>query len=255
MTPRLRPAGQITFWAGLTPLERRLLLRRGLPRTVYRGDVILSGQQPNFTILRSSCWARLQMGNSSASRVVLDIAGPGDLLSALHTVDPVGPIWLGKTETIGVVLRRGRIVEIPREEIREILHKLPSIREHLIHRLSVQSHITARMHAVSRHSVEPRLAFLLVSLLYRYGEQRRGRSGAALAVPLSQPDLAGWIGASPASVARILQQWRSDGLVRTGHTTVTIVDVKRMIALAAMGGDSEQVPSWGSHSLNESLLF
>ncbi|MGW3353752.1 Crp/Fnr family transcriptional regulator [Nonomuraea rubra] len=220
---------------------------------VYRGEIILSGQQPNLMVLRSDCWVRLQTGNSDSWRVVLDIAGPGDLLSAIHAVNPASPVWLGKSEIVGVVLKRGHLLVVPQEKIRETINKLPALREHVIHRLSMQFHIAARMHAISRLGVEPRLAFLLVSLLYRYGEQRRLVSGAALAPPLSQPDLAAWIGASPASVARVLQQWRSDGLIRTGHSTVTLVDVKGMITLATVSTAGE-MPSWGSHSLDELLL-
>jgi CRP-like cAMP-binding protein len=255
VTPRLRPAGQISFWAGLASNEQRLLLRHSTPKTVYRGDVILSGQQSNLMILRTDCWVRLQLGKSDTSRVILDIAGPGDLLSALHTLNPASPVWLGKMNLLGVVLKKGQIMEVKRENILEIVHRLPVLRDHIAYRLSVQLCIVAQVHAMSRLNVEVRLALLLISLLYRYGEQRRHKSGTALAPPLSQPDLAGWIGASPASVARVLQQWRSDGLVRTRHSAVTIVDLKGMIALAASNGDSERVPSWGSsHSLHELLL-
>ncbi|WP_171074106.1 helix-turn-helix domain-containing protein [Nonomuraea basaltis] len=122
-----------------------------------------------------------------------------------------------------------------------------------MHRICVQLHIAGWIHAIAHLDIKTRLALLLLSLLYRYGERKSEEKGTVLALPLSQADMAGWIGVSTASVARILQEWKALGHVHIAHSTIIIVDVKKLIGLAAADDPSKAVPSWGSHTLDELL--
>ncbi|MEV4398303.1 Crp/Fnr family transcriptional regulator [Nonomuraea sp. NPDC049607] len=199
-------------------------------------------------ILRSGCWVRLEVENPGSTRAVLDIVGPDDLLSGLHATSPVSPVWLGQGKCIGTVLKRGKILEIPLHSVREIVDKKPSLRDHIAHRHSVQLHTATWIHAITHLAVETRVALLLISLLYRYGEHKPGEGEAALAPPLSQPDIAGWIGISTASVARVFKKWKDAGLIRISHSTVTIADIRGLFTLAASDAPSEMVPAWGTHN-------
>ncbi|MGW0485508.1 Crp/Fnr family transcriptional regulator [Nonomuraea sp. NPDC003214] len=247
MTPRVRRPAQITFWSNLSQLERALILRKSTRKNVYRGDIVMSNE-PAMIIMRAGCWVRLEVEKLGSTRAVLDIVGPDDLLSGLHATSPVSPVWLGQAKYIGTVLKRGKILEIPLHSVREIINKKPSLKDHIAHRHSVQLHMATWIHAITHLAVETRVALLLISLLYRYGENTPGEGGTVLAPPLSQPDIAGWIGASTASVARVFNKWKRAGLIRNSHTTVAIADVRGLFTLAASDAPSEVVPGWGIHS-------
>ncbi len=81
-----------------------------------------------------------------------------------------------------------------------------------------------------------RLARLLLELAQRCGETTG--QGVTLAVPLSQTDLASWVGVSRATVTRALRQWRERKLVSTrqGHMTIIDTAALRRISGGPVGG-------------------
>ncbi|MGW3350766.1 Crp/Fnr family transcriptional regulator [Nonomuraea rubra] len=231
---RLPPqrAGQANFWRHLSKLERDALTRVGTERSVEAGEAVPVRDEPGITVVTAGAWIRLQAGSARASRSIIDLAAPGDLVSALHPTDPTGPQWLGEMADIhGVVLARGRILDVAQEMIPIVLGDLPHIR-HLIRTIQAeQLHFARQLQAVRRLKADMRLSRLLLSLLYRFGERpMAGRN--VLAPPLSQADLAAWIGAGETSIGRILRQWRGDGIVSSGYSWISIEDRKTLRDLA-----------------------
>jgi hypothetical protein len=49
-----------------------------------------------------------------------------------------------------------------------------------------------------------------------------------LAPPLTQADLARWLGISDASTARIIQAWKREGLVATSYGAIAVVNVRNV---------------------------
>jgi len=68
-----------------------------------------------------------------------------------------------------------------------------------------------------------RLAARILELAERYGEPSDG--GVTIAMPLSQEELAAWVGASRASVAQALQSMRELGWLKTRRRQVIVCDV------------------------------
>ncbi|GAA2268384.1 hypothetical protein GCM10010149_06440 [Nonomuraea roseoviolacea subsp. roseoviolacea] len=228
----LRGAGQLNFWNRLSPLEREALERLGSRRRVYAGDTLAVPEGCSMTVLMSGCWIRLQTGRSAAARGIIDIAGPGDLCSAIHATHPDAPHWLG--ELTGIerrVLSRGHILEVAGEIVPVVLGDLPNVTRLIGVLQSEHLHFVVQLRAAARLDVEVRLARLLLHLLYRFGE-RALKHRNALAPPLSQADLAAWVGASDSSVARVLGHWRRDGLVDTGYSSLSILNPRRMRDIA-----------------------
>jgi CRP-like cAMP-binding protein len=231
---RLPPqrAGQVNFWRHLPKLERDALTRVGTERSVEAGEAVPVRDEPGITVVTAGAWIRLQAGSARASRSIIDLAAPGDLVSALHPTDPAGPQWLGEMADIhGAVLARGRILDVAQEMIPIVLGDLPHI-QNLIRTIQAeQLHFARQLQAVRRLKIDVRLSRLLLSLLHRFGE-RPVANRNVLAPPLSQADLAAWVGASETSIGRILRQWRDDGLVRSGYSWVSIEDRKSLRDLA-----------------------
>ncbi|WP_372500195.1 Crp/Fnr family transcriptional regulator [Sphaerisporangium perillae] len=243
---RRRP-GQSSFWNDLSPLQKRLLLKRGEVRTVQRRDVVLSDDTQNLIVLLSDCWVRLQVEAGPDDRVVIDLSGPGDLVSALHSIAPVQPMWVGRAGvTKAIALRGGRVLKIPTDDISRILERLPTLHKPIMSCVAMQLHMVMYMHAMNRLDVAPRLARLLLTLLYRFGEVESAKGhGILLAPPVSQPDLAAWIGASLASVNRVLRAWRSAGIVDTKYASISILDLKRLNEEAVTSSTPFWAAPWG----------
>jgi CRP-like cAMP-binding protein len=72
------------------------------------------------------------------------------------------------------------------------------------------------------HDVVGRLARRLVELCDRFGVH--GERGIEIELPLSQEELASWIGASREAVSKAFQLLRSLGIVETGRLRVTVLD-------------------------------
>ncbi|MFC4114181.1 Crp/Fnr family transcriptional regulator [Nonomuraea zeae] len=227
-----RRAGQLNFWSRLSDVERRALMRMGTERPVFTGDTLIAPCGPSMTILLAGCWVRLQAGSVPTSRCVIDMAAPGDLVNALCATTPESPQWLGQmAEIFGVVLTKGKVLEISGGVVQIVLGDLPNILNLIEHLQNDQLHFTRQMHASSRLDVGTRLARLLLNLLYRFGERPvAGRN--LLAPPLSQADLAAWVGASETSVGRVLRGWRADGLIHVGYSSLAILDPKAIRDLA-----------------------
>ncbi|MFI6396441.1 helix-turn-helix domain-containing protein [Nonomuraea sp. NPDC050540] len=177
-------------------------------------------------------WACLRAAQGGGHHSVVDVAGPGDLISPLHALTPEPPTWLGPTATIRAhMLTKGRILQIPREMIPGVTHA-PVLHRLLTHFSGQHQHALLHLHASSHLDVAARLARLLRQLWQRFGE-RRTPNGTALALPLSQADLASWIGASASAVARTLACWRAQHIIETGYSLIRILNPDALRTLAA----------------------
>ncbi|MEV0618025.1 helix-turn-helix domain-containing protein [Nonomuraea sp. NPDC050404] len=228
----LQRAGQINFWRHLSQLERDALARIGTERPVEAGEVVPVREERGITIVTTGSWIRLQAGRARASRSVIDLAAPGDLVSALHPTDPAGPPWLGEmAEIYGIVLTRGTILDVAQDMIPIVFGDLPHIQALIRTIQADQLHFARQLQAVRRLKIDVRLSRLLLGLLYRFGERPMAKRNV-LAAPLSQADLAAWTGSSETSVGRILKKWRCDGLVRSGYSWISVEDRKGLRDIA-----------------------
>jgi len=76
-----------------------------------------------------------------------------------------------------------------------------------------------------------RLATRLLELVERFGEPTE--RGVRIALPLTQDELAGWIGSSREAVARALQALRARGYVETRRRTIVVLDLDALRRRAA----------------------
>jgi CRP-like cAMP-binding protein len=69
-----------------------------------------------------------------------------------------------------------------------------------------------------------RVARRLVELVDRFGQP--AESGIRITLPLTQEELASWVGASREAVSKALRTLRADGYVRTQRRTITVIDIE-----------------------------
>ncbi len=73
------------------------------------------------------------------------------------------------------------------------------------------------------HDTTGRVAARLVEMAERFGEPTP--DGVRIALPFSQDELAGWIGASREAVSKALGVLRSAGAIRTSRMSVIVRDL------------------------------
>lgn len=148
---------------------------------------------------------------------VLAIRGPGDIVGELSVIG---------TETrsaTGVALERMDVVIIGAEAFRQILTERPTLT------LALLESVVARLRDADRKRIEfgtvatlGRVARRLLELGDRFGET----DGTAVVVrlPITQSELAGWVGASREAVVKALAVLRRLGYVETARREVRILD-------------------------------
>ena len=158
---------------------------------------------------------------------MLRLYGPGDLFG--------GEAILGdraRSESV-TALTSCRCLVTPAARFTELLARSPGIarafRDVMVQRLlAADQQVKARL-----DPPDARLAGALTDLAYRFGAG--APDGTPIPVYLSQEELASWIGTSRATVARMLNQLRRDGVIHTGYRNIVITDLG-LLAEIARGG-------------------
>lgn len=215
------------FLDALTPQDRESLRRAAATRAYPRGTALFHERQmPERVHLLQSGEVKLTCTLESGREIMLGIRGPGELLGELSALDgfprSAGAIALGDVEawTLGL------------GEWRRFLDGSPSAVHALLRTLSERLRESDRATIqFAEHDAVGRLAIRLLDLADRYGHV--AEAGVQIDLPLSQEEIASWIGASRESVAKALQTLRELGWVETGRRTIVLRDrpaIERRIA-------------------------
>jgi CRP-like cAMP-binding protein len=153
------------------------------------------------------------------AEVILAVRGPGALLGELAVID-------GQPRSASVrSLEDAEILTVGFQEFTAFLQGHPRMMWLLMRVL------TDRLRDADRKRIEfgvydtlNRVARRLVELADRFGEPTK--SGIRITLPLTQEELASWVGASREAVTKALRTLRVDGYVRTQRRTLTVIDIE-----------------------------
>jgi CRP-like cAMP-binding protein len=166
---------------------------------------------------------------SGGHYTLLSIHGPGDLVGehALfnNTSDTVGRNVRGITKGSAWLVRQ--------ERFRQILHDHPQGWQALARHLNGRAGAAEeRMCLMASEAVKRRLAVFLLQLLGRADAPPRSDQAQLVPLPLSQTEIAEWVGVSRETVERVLREWVCDGTVQTGRRSLLIRDIPRLEKIA-----------------------
>ncbi|WP_283139003.1 Crp/Fnr family transcriptional regulator [Rhizohabitans arisaemae] len=210
------------FLAQLTPDELADLHRLGRRRRWERGETLIrEGDAADSVLILTEGRVKVCSLTESGVEVILAIRGPGSLLGEFSAIDgeprsadvaalePASGLVVPVAAFAGYLQNRGRVTL-------------------LLLRL-----VVARMRDADRKRIEfgatdatGRVATRLVELAERFGE--RVPAGLRISLPISQDELAGWVGASREAVSKALRSLRDRGLIETGRRRVIIRDLDRL---------------------------
>jgi CRP/FNR family cyclic AMP-dependent transcriptional regulator len=208
------------FGAELTEQERADLARHGRPRRLRAGaSLFTEGSRSETVVVVISGRVKVFTSAADGAEVVLAVRGPGALLGELAAIDQ---------QPHSASVRSLEPVEVVTVGLREFTAFL---QEHPRTMWLLMRILTSRLRDADRkriefgvHDAPSRVARRLVELVDRFGEPTE--SGIMITLPLTQDELASWVGASREAVTKALRTLRARGYVRTKRRMITVVDIE-----------------------------
>jgi CRP-like cAMP-binding protein len=206
------------FLGSLTPQEHRAFLRRGRRRR-YRGGTTLfrEGERSEGVLAVLSGRVKVSYFTDEGREIVLAVRGAGELLGELSTID-------GEPRSAtGTALGPVEALAVSADTFAGFLEEYPRVSLVLLRTLS------RRLREATRRRIEygaldttGRVAARLVELADQYGEASGSR--VRILLPLTQEELAGWVGASREAVSKALGALRARGWIETHRRGITVLD-------------------------------
>jgi CRP/FNR family cyclic AMP-dependent transcriptional regulator len=200
------------------PLDAAFL--GGRRQRLRLGTVLFSeGDASNRVVLLLSGRVKASTFSEDGHESVLGFRGAGDVLGELAAID-------GEEHSATVtVVEAGEALAIPGERFLAALQEQPDLA------LVLLRSIVGRLRDADRKRAEftaldvvGRVAHRLVELADRYGEPTD--DGIRIDLPISQRELAGWVGSSREAVNKALQQLQHRGLIAAERRHLTVIDLE-----------------------------
>lgn len=223
---RLEILSRVSFFAELSPQDINEVNKLFRERGYMSGDTIyFAGDAAERLYVVASGKVKLIRHTLEGQDVLLDILTPGEFFGSLSALgDDIYPDT-AQAQTAACVLGVGA------EEFRTILRSYPSVALTVLDRVSERLKTAHEMvRQLSAHSVERRIAYTLLKLADKLGEE--GEVGLLIQMPLSRDDLAEMTGTTTETASRVMSQFQKQNLVRSGRGWVAITDGEGLEAIA-----------------------
>ena len=212
-------AGPHGFLGSLGAQEVEDLTAVARTRRYRRGATLIGeGMRPDLVVVLLSGRVKVTSASTGGEEALLAVRGPGDLLGELSALD-------GQPSSATVsALDPVEALVVSADGFRAFLQAHPEAALRLLELL------TRRLRDADRKRVEfgaydtvGRVASRLVELSQRFG-QPTGQ-GVRIALPLTQEELAGWVGSSREAVSKALRWMRARGWVETRRKAIVVLDL------------------------------
>jgi CRP/FNR family cyclic AMP-dependent transcriptional regulator len=195
------------------------LRRRGTYRTYGRGDGLFHElQATSHVVVIETGQVKVTRADASGYESLLAFHGPGDLIGEQAAID-------GRPRSASILaLSPVGAHAVSAQDFLSWLRERPEAS------LAVMRLLSGRLRDADRQRAEfgslgvpGRISSRLVELAERFGEEVPG--GIAISLPLSQEELAGWVGASREATVKALAVLRREGAVLTDRRALTVCDL------------------------------
>jgi CRP/FNR family transcriptional regulator, cyclic AMP receptor protein len=200
---------------------------RGARRVTLRRDAIVlsEGDASERVVLLMSGRVKVSTVSEEGQETVLGYRGAGEVLGELSAID-------GEPHNATVtVVESGEALVVPAERFVDALAGDPGAALALLRAVVARLRDADRTRAdFTARDVVGRVAHRVVELADAYGRPSDG--GIEIDLPISQRELAGWVGSSREAANKALAELEHRGLVRVTRRRLTVRDVEGLRGLA-----------------------
>ena len=218
-----------TFLTFLDERESEALKALGVVRGFPRGTTLmLEHESSERVMILLSGRVKVARVDDDGREVLLSIRDPGDVLGELGFID-----GLPRIATV-TALEPVFALVISAPTFRTHLETTPRVAVALLRVMTRRfRETTVKLSQFAASDTLGRVAARILELCERYGD--RQPEGVEVQTPLSQEELAAWVGASRAGVAQALQTLRGLGWIRTERRLILVTNVDALRRRAADG--------------------
>lgn len=204
--------------AALDEQQLSELLRQGHNEHHEAGKILFrEGTTSATVVLLQEGRVKVTSLTEDGREALLAIRGPGDVLGELGALD-----GRPRSATVAAVDDVQALV-VPASAFRALVERDGRLA------LEILRIVNERLRDADRKRVEfgaldtpARVALRLLELARRYGQPEGDATDITL--PLTQDELAGWVGSSREAVTKALRTFRDEGWIETGRRQITILD-------------------------------
>jgi CRP/FNR family cyclic AMP-dependent transcriptional regulator len=216
----VRQASARGFLSALTPTELERLIGYGRGQRFRAGTILFGeGDRSHRVLVLLSGKVKISSYTEDGGEVVLGIRTPGDLLGEVAAID-------GKPHSASVgALDALTAIAVSGDDFRTFLKEAPGAA------LALLEMELGRLRDADRKRIEygafdsvGRVASRLLELAERFGQPCD--DGVRITLPLTQQELAGWVGCSREAVSKALHALRDRRLIETQRRAVTVLDLE-----------------------------
>ncbi|WP_232248474.1 Crp/Fnr family transcriptional regulator [Streptacidiphilus rugosus] len=208
---------RVPFLARLEQAEREELLGLGYPMRFPARSMVIHQEEPSTHVLLILYgWLKVTASAMNGYEALLALRGPGDIVGESAALS-------GRPRSATVTaLEEVRAVVVDKDRFTWFLHRSPQVALQLLGLTADRMRVGDRRRLeFAALTVSERLSGLLLELVRTHGVQTD--EGILLAVPLSQQELAGSVGASREAVTRLLRRLRERGVLVTRRRSLLVL--------------------------------
>ncbi|QKE00609.1 Crp/Fnr family transcriptional regulator [Nocardioides marmotae] len=211
----------------LSETERRAVMAATATRRWPRGDFLFHEDDPADTMhLVVSGHLAVRTFTAEGGAALLNVLGPGDVIGELSLLP--GSLLPGAagTRSASVVCLDPVVTQVlTATTFAEICDAHPGVERWLAGLLARRvRELSARVRDLMHVSIEERVRSGLRDLASRFADQ----GGARPVVPLTQDQVAEFVGATRPTVNLVLQQLAAEGVVRLGRGRLDVIDAEAL---------------------------
>jgi CRP/FNR family transcriptional regulator, cyclic AMP receptor protein len=163
--------------------------------------------------------------------VMLGSKVPGQAFGELSAIDG------GRRSATAVAMEPAVIAQLGGDEFLDQLSRAPHLSLALLHELAEHLRVSnRRASARATDSLTARIAQLLVELAAKF--RRHGGPMNPIELPITQDELAAWVGSTREAVSRSLAIMRKAGVLETGRSKIVLCDTAALFMLAQSAADT-----------------
>ncbi|MHB8194207.1 MAG: Crp/Fnr family transcriptional regulator [Bellilinea sp.] len=226
MIPTSEPRSEIPFFSGLTPVEIDRVRSAGRRQKLPAGAFFFrQGDPAEAAYVLETGRVFLTQVTPEGQQVLLRVIGPGNMFGAVAVAQiEEYPVTAEAAEDCTALVW-------PKTVLMGLIEQMPKLALNAMRVMA--DHVQEfqdRFRELATQRVERRLARTLLRLASQAG--KKTDEGVLIDLALTRQDLAEMTGTTLYTVSRILSQWETQGLVRSGRERVTIRFPHGLVSIA-----------------------